>query len=59
MDRSTEIELLEELAGLREARAFYLDDAVRDLAGGALYLPGAVLARTAGAVPRIAGGRCA
>ncbi len=28
MDRSTEIELLEELAGLREARAFYLDDAV-------------------------------
>ena len=28
MDRSTEIELLEELAGLREACAFYLDDAV-------------------------------
>jgi len=28
MDRSTEIELLEELAGLREARAFHLDDAV-------------------------------
>ena len=28
MDRSTEIELLEELAGLREAREFYLDDAV-------------------------------
>ena len=28
MDRSTEIELLEELAGLREARAFYLDDSV-------------------------------
>ena len=28
MDRTTEIELLEELAGLREARAFYLDDAV-------------------------------
>ena len=28
MDRSTEFELLEELAGLREARAFHLDDAV-------------------------------
>ena len=28
MDRSTEIELLEELAGLRESSAFYLDDAV-------------------------------
>ena len=28
MDRSTEIELLEELAGLREASAFHLDDAV-------------------------------
>ena len=28
MDRATEIELLEELAGLREARSFYLDDAV-------------------------------
>ena len=28
MDRSTEIALLEELAGLRESRAFYLDDAV-------------------------------
>ena len=28
MDRSTEIELLEELAGLREARAFRLDDHV-------------------------------
>ena len=28
MDRSTEIELLEELARLREARAFFLDDAV-------------------------------
>ena len=28
MDRSTEIELLEELAGLREAHAFRLDDAV-------------------------------
>ena len=28
MDRSTEIELLEELAGLRETGAFYLDDAV-------------------------------
>ena len=28
MDRSTEIELLEELAGLRETRAFFLDDAV-------------------------------
>ena len=28
MDRTTEIELLEELAGLREARSFYLDDAV-------------------------------
>ena len=28
MDRSTEIELLEELAGLREARGFFLDDAV-------------------------------
>ena len=28
MDRSTEIELLEEFAGLREACAFYLDDAV-------------------------------
>ena len=27
MDRSTEIELLEELAGLREARALWLDDA--------------------------------
>ena len=30
MDRATEIELLEELAGLREARSFYLDDAVTD-----------------------------
>ena len=28
MDRSTEIDLLEELAGLREAREFYLNDAV-------------------------------
>lgn len=28
MDRATEIELLEELAGLREACSFYLDDAV-------------------------------
>ena len=28
MDRKTELELLEELAGLREARSFYLDDAV-------------------------------
>ena len=28
MDRATEIELLEELAGLREARSFFLDDAV-------------------------------
>ncbi len=28
MDRSTEIELLEELAGLREAGAFYLDEAI-------------------------------
>ena len=28
MNRSTEIELLEELAGLRESGAFYLDDAV-------------------------------
>lgn len=28
MDRTTENELLEELAGLREARSFYLDDAV-------------------------------
>ncbi len=28
MDRATENELLEELAGLREARSFYLDDAV-------------------------------
>ena len=28
MDRKTEIELLEELAGLREARSFFLDDAV-------------------------------
>ena len=28
MDRATEIELLEELAGLRAARSFYLDDAV-------------------------------
>ena len=28
MDRSTEIELLEELAGLREAGSFHLDDAV-------------------------------
>ena len=30
MDRATEIELLDELAGLREARSFYLDDAVTD-----------------------------
>ena len=28
MDPATEIELLEELAGLREARSFFLDDAV-------------------------------
>lgn len=28
MDRKTELELMEELAGLREARSFYLDDAV-------------------------------
>ena len=28
MDRKTELELLEELAGLREARSFYLDNAV-------------------------------
>ena len=28
MDRKTELELLEELTGLREARSFYLDDAV-------------------------------
>ena len=28
MDRKTELELLEELAGLREARSFYLDDEV-------------------------------
>ena len=56
MDRKTEIELLEELAGLREARSFYLDDAAT-VSPVALHLPGAVRAGAADAVPVQAGHR--
>ena len=57
MDRKTEIELLEELAGLREARSFFLDDAVTTSPVSRYTCPDRFAQEPAGAVPVEAGHR--